>query len=212
MPEFLKRMDVVMCCLWIVTELLCLIGIKKYRKPVLPPMSQLVIAPFEFAVVIYFIITHAVANYAFFSYIAWAAIEIVIVKYYYRYRLIPQKMKSWYIVLLAAQTAVLLVFILKVEGSFPFFGVFNTLAAIMIWFVYLFKPNYPMNHYTLCVFILKLCADLAGTVVYFPGSSAVIRGILVSMVLVDVGFFPAWAVLRRSPQKQKLGVKNKPKK
>ena len=205
MTGLLKHFDIAMCFLWIITELLCLIGIKKYKKPILPPLSQLVIAPFEFAVVIFFIIRHAEANYALFSYFAWAIIEIIIVFYYYKFHLIPNKLKHWYVILLILQTVVLVILILNIDGSFAFFGVFNTLIAIIIWFVHLYITDYPMNSFTLCIFIFKLFADTTGSIAYVFNSPVIICCILIAMVIVDICFFPTWFFLRKK-QKQQINI------
>lgn len=203
MTGLLKHFDIAMCCLWIITEFLCLIGIIKYKKSILPPLSQLVIAPFEFAVVIFFVIRNAIANYALYSYFAWAIIEIIIVRYYYKYHLLPKKLKRWYVILLMLQTIVLLILLLNANGSFAFFGVFNTLIAIIIWFVYLYKTDYPMNAFSLCVFILKLFADTTGSIAYISDSPVIIRCILIAMVTVDICFLPTWFYFRK---RQKQGI------
>lgn len=56
MYELINYLDIAMCFLWIITYTLVLIGTVKYRYPLIAPISQAIIAPFEFAVLIRFVI------------------------------------------------------------------------------------------------------------------------------------------------------------
>ena len=50
MEQYRIVLDVLMCVLWISTYTLCLISTIRYHYPALSPITQLVGAPFEFAV------------------------------------------------------------------------------------------------------------------------------------------------------------------
>ena len=56
MENIRTYLDATMCLLWIVTYTLVLIGTVKYKYPLIPSVTQLIIAPFEFSVWLGFII------------------------------------------------------------------------------------------------------------------------------------------------------------
>lgn len=49
-------LDLMMCCLWILTYTIVLLGTIKYNYPLISPVTQAIIAPFEFAVLYRYII------------------------------------------------------------------------------------------------------------------------------------------------------------
>ena len=108
MSAFLQSVDIIVCFLWIAVELLAYIAMKKYKTPTISPLSQLVVAPFEFAVTIWLFLKHVSLGYAFFSYLFWTIIEISIIVYLYKLHAIPKKWGKWYIVFLLVLTGLYL--------------------------------------------------------------------------------------------------------
>lgn len=55
MSKITIALDMAMCVLWIVTYTLVLIGTIRYQYPVISPITQAIIAPFEFCVAVSFL-------------------------------------------------------------------------------------------------------------------------------------------------------------
>ena len=196
MTSLLRSVDVIVCFLWVAVELLVFIAMKKYKAPTISPLSQLVVAPFEFAVTIWFFMQRLSLGYAFLAYLLWTIIEILIIVFFYKLHAIPQKWEKWYIVILLISTCVYL-YSLHFQYGMLLFSTLSTLIAIIFWYIYIFRPSYPITLFTLLIFIIKLLADILGLVVYFSSSPIIIRCISTSMAALDLCFIPTWFVLYR---------------
>ncbi len=78
-------LDIAVCFLWAVTYSLVFVCTVKYRFPLISPVTQLLIAPLELAVLLNFVINNNFnINYVTLSYIYWSIIEIAILSVVFR--------------------------------------------------------------------------------------------------------------------------------
>ena len=98
-----------MCVLWITTYTLILIGTVKYRYPLISPLAQGVIAPFEIMIAVLFAISGSLnLDYVSIAYTYWALIEIAIIVAILKLRFIPKRKILPYVAFVICVFAVLI--------------------------------------------------------------------------------------------------------
>ena len=128
-------LDSAMCMLWIMTYTLVLIGTIKYRYPMIAPITQAIIAPFEFSVLFLF---HKLGlielSYATLAYLYWAIIEVAIFRVIEKLRYIKEEHIKPYIIVSLGVTFIMIYFVtIKEKCSF--------LAILTLLWVLLYGHN-----------------------------------------------------------------------
>lgn len=160
-------LDAAMCFLWILTYTLVLIGTIRYKYPLIPLATQAIIAPFEFAVFIRFIISSRLhIDYIFLAYFYWTVIEIAIIYVILKSEKFRPSRCFPYILLIGAITCIMCYLVL-IKGWIFFFSYFNTFVGEIIWFCYILRKDYPMKPLALASFIAKFIGDAVSVPVYF---------------------------------------------
>lgn len=193
-------LDVTMCILWIATYTLVLIGTVKYRYPLISPMTQAVISPFEFAVLIRLILVGSFGQiYVFTAYAYWTLIEIAIIWVILKSGYIKRKYIVPYIVLVCVMTCVMFYFV-TVKGQMFFFSYFNTFIGEVIWFRFILKKDYPMKPIALLAFFTKFIGDSFSIVVYFGDGIWLSNVMCVLLPVLDFAFILVY--FKRSRQNE----------
>lgn len=190
-------LDTAMCLLWMVTYTLVLIGTIKYRYPLISPISQAIIMPFEFSVLL---LVTAVGqykfNYASGAYLYWTLIEIVIIIVILKSGFMKKKHIVPYISFVVIFT-ILMVYLVTIKSNMFFFSYFNTFVGDVIWFGFILKNDYPMKPIALATFITKCVADILGACVYFGNGNFVINMMAVLLPSLDLVFILVYFVRKR---------------
>ena len=189
MANFYLILDAFMCFLWIATYTLVLIGTLRYKYPLIAPLTQAIIAPFEFSVLLYFIKLSAFRfDYASIAYLYWSMIEIAIIFVMIKKRYIQKKWIIPYIGAVVALT-ILMVYFVIIMGKMLFFSYANTFVGVAVWMAFILKrKDYPINPFTLTVFCLKFLADILGGIVYFGKGHCLINILCVCLPILDSVF------------------------
>jgi len=186
------HLDIIMCLLWITTEALCLFGTTKYKRAFMSPLSQLFLAPIEVGAAIYFVFETGIFHYSALAYIAWSIIEFLIIKQYYSFKIIPKRRIKGYVIFIVILTIIITWFLFTTNWALSFFSCFNTMMAVIVWFVWIHRPEYPINLLSLIVFILKLVGDIIVICTYFNSFSFFLRCIIFILAFCDFLFILAW--------------------
>ena len=182
------NIDAVMCLLWMLTYTLVLVGTEKYKYPLISPITQLVIAPFEFAVLFKLIVENAAGtNYIFVSYLYWTMIEIAIVAALIRHNFIPHKYVALYLLLMLVITAGMC-YAVAYNGQQYFFSYFNTFIGEIVWLFHIKKKEYPTKPIVLLMFCAKLIGDAISIPVYYGQGPRLIDLICILLPIVDFMF------------------------
>lgn len=180
--------DAVLCLLWALTYTLVLIGTKKYKYPLISPITQLLIASLEFSVAVQLIVNGTVGwNHIWISYLYWAVIEIAIIAEQIQHEFIPRRYAGGYVLLLAAATGIMCYLVIFQEQGF-FFNYFNTFVGELIWLRHIRKKDYPMKPIALMLFVTKFVADAIAVSVYLGRGSWAIDLICVVLPILDFMF------------------------
>lgn len=188
--------DRIQCLLWIVTYTATLIGTLKYHYPLINPISQAIIAPFEIAVLIRYIIRGQFGfNYVFITYIFWVGLNLLIM-YIIKKRHIPEKYGIAYIVLVYVMIMIMF-YLVALKNHMFFFSYFNTFIGEVIWFGILFKKDYPMKPFALIAFFAKFIADTIAAPIYWGVGPWLINMICVLLPILDFGFIVVYFIRKR---------------
>ena len=193
MTRFQYAADMAMCALWIVTYALCFISTVKHKYPALSPVTQLLIAPFEFSVVFRLVrIGSFRLDYISAAYTVWTLLELalvfVILKYGFRFAV---KKTVPYLASLAATTA-LMVWLVAYKDQMYFFSYFNTFVGELFWFRYIFKKEYPIKALNFAAFIAKFIGDAVSVPVYIGAGTVFSRAMCVLLPVLDLSFIIAF--------------------
>lgn len=195
-------LDISMCMLWVTTYILVLIGTIKCRYPLISPITQAIIAPFEWSVLFLFHkLGMAGFNYAFIVYLCWAIIEIVIFYAIEKLGYIKKRYIKPYIVLILVIT-LLMLYLVAIKEYMFFFSYFNTFLGVFIWAKFIRHKDYPINGISLSVFIMKFLADILGAMVYFRMGSMIISLLSVFLPVLDFYFILIYIVRKKKIQKE----------
>ena len=174
--------------LWILTYILVLLGTKKYKYPLISPITQIFIASLEFSVLFQLIIEKALGwNHIGISYVCWTIVEILIIVAQIRYGFISKKYVGMYISLMAITTAIMCYFVAYKKFGF-FFNYFNTFVGEIVWLLHIRKKDYPKKPIVLLIFITKFVADTIAISVYFGRGAWIISLISIALPILDFLF------------------------
>ena len=186
MENIRTYLDATMCLLWIVTDTLVLIGTVKYKYPLIPSVTQLIIAPFEFSVWLGFIIGGGFSiNYITVAYSYWTIMEIAIIYVVLKVSNVSLKNKWLYLIAVCIMTCIMY-YLTIVKGWIFFFSYFNTFVSEIFWFIYIHKKDYPIKPIVLTFFIAKFIGDAISIPVYFGRGIWIIS--LISILLPTLDF------------------------
>lgn len=184
--------DAVMSFLWSLTYTLVLIGTKKYKYPLLSPMTQLIIAPFEVAVVFKLIIDGTLGvEYISISYIYWVIIEVLIFIESVKYGGVSKRYIIPYLLSFAIITSVMC-YLVAYRGYYFFFSYFGTFVGEIFWLIYILKKDYPMKPMAIALFLTKFAADALAVPIYLRNGSWLIKLICVALPILDFIFIHAY--------------------
>ena len=199
MSKFQIILDTAMCALWITTYTLVLIGSIRYRYPLISPITQAIIAPFEFSALCLFIKLNSFRlDYASIAYLYWTVIEIVIIGVFIRDGYIKKKHIVPYSSMVLLITAVM-IWRVTVKGHMFLYSYINTFIGVIIWLLYIARnKNYPMKSISLILFITKLTADLFAIPVYFGNGTWLENSVCILLPTVDVCFIALYFLRKRN--------------
>lgn len=180
-------LDAAMCFFWITTYTLVLIGSIKYKYLLISPITQAIIAPFEFAVVGSFIRDGVSINYAFIAYVYWSMIEIVILLVALKGKSIPSKYKGPYIICFFIMVCVMY-YLVAIKRWIFFFSYFNTFVGEIFWLAYVFKKDYPIKPIALAIFLAKFVGDTIAVPIYLGTGIWIISLICLLLPVLDSVF------------------------
>ena len=196
-----RILDMSMCCLWILTYTIALIGTIRYKYPLISPISQMITASFEFSVVYFFMICGSLElNYASFAYVYWSVIEVAIIYVMIRCNYIPKERVKVYLVFLSILTCVMCYLVGHQKQMF-FFSYFNTFIGELIWLYHICKKDYPMKPLSLLAFMTKFIADIVAIPVYFGTSPGLIDVICITLPILDFIFIICFFIKRKNMSK-----------
>ena len=189
MSEVQVICDTAMCIFWIATYTLVLIGMVKYRYPLISPITQAIIAPFEFSVLFLFVKLKAFRlDYASLAYLYWSIIEMLIIAVMIKHGSIQKKYHIPWVALIIVNTAVMTYFVTLREEMF-FFSYLNTIVGMIIWLGFLIqRKDYPIKPLTLAMFLSKFIADILGYLVYYGTGNWIENMMCVLLPVVDIVF------------------------
>lgn len=193
-------LDATMCLLWIVTYTLVLIGTIKYKHPLIAPATQVIIAPFEFAVLLSFVIGGRLdIDYISAAYLYWTVIEVAIIYVILKSGNVRSGRGCLYILSVCMMTCIMC-YLVIIRGWTFFFSYFNTVVGEIIWLFYIFKKDYPMKPLALAAFITKFIADAVSIPVYFGKGIWLISLISVLLPALDWIFILVYFNRKRKKQ------------
>lgn len=202
MSEIVKTTDAVMCFFWITTYTLVFIGTKKYKYPSISPITQAVVAPFEFAVTIVHL-KGMVLNYALIAYFYWSFIEIAIITLIVRQgKFIKQRLKT-YILFIVLLTCIM-VPIVKLENGMLYSSYINTIIGAIFWYFFILNPNYPVKPINLLAFLAKFIADILGMMVYYGSCDIIVDTMSVFLPVLDFFFILTYLFRRFYKEKYEI--------
>lgn len=178
-----------MCVLWITTYTLVLIGTKKYKYPLISPITQVITAPLEFSVLFLFIKLDAFRlEYASIVYLYWSIIEIIIVVVMIKSGYIGKIYRVPYIIAIASMTAIMIYWV-TIKECMYFFSYLNTFIGIFIWMIFVIKnKDYPMKPIVLAIFLTKFIADICAYMVYHSEGNWAAKSMCVGLPVLDFVF------------------------
>ena len=187
MTQLELLLDALMCCGWITTYTLVLIGTKIYKFPLISLSTQISIASVEIAVLISFIVNKYIFNYAYFAYLYWSVIEVMIIFISLKQRNFTKEQKYKYWVTLIV-LIIIMSFILKIDKGMLYFTYLNTIVGMILWFYYTLEKNYPIKPFVVAIFIVKMIADILGAIVYYNSYNNLVRFMSVFLPCIDLPF------------------------
>lgn len=201
MGTFKTILDAAMCVLWIATYTLVLIGTIKYKYPLISPMAQAVIAPFETAVLIcYVFIARQRFDYVLAAYLYWTIVEITIITVILKSGAINKKYIFPYISFMVMLTAAM-VYAVALKGQMFLFSYVNTFIGETIWYVHIKKEDYPTKPIVLSLFITKWIADVFAAIVYLGNGSWIVDLMVILLPLLDSLFIFDYVKKRKNTVK-----------
>ena len=160
MINIMRVIDFLMTFSWIVTYTLVLIGTLKYKTPLISPITQAIIAPFEIGIFLGFLISDYNFNYVFISYLYWTIIEVIVI-FVIAKQAKPSKPKlTLYILFIILLTVFVLIYVNQFSFGMLYGSYVHTILGMVFWYIYILDPKYPMKSITLTTFIVKLIGDI----------------------------------------------------
>lgn len=201
MSAFTVALDFSICLLWILTYILVLVSTLKYKFPTISPITQLIIAPFEFSSLYLFILQGSLSlDYAPVAYLFWSLIEIVIMIAIAKVGNYSAKTVTSYLIALLVFTAIM-IYLVAYRDNMLFFSYLNTLIGEVMWLIYVVKRDYPMKPLTAALFTTKLIADIIAVPVYVGEGTIAVSVMCVMLPIVDLFFVGTY--LEKSSQRNR---------
>ena len=195
-------LDELMCVLWIITYTLCFISTIKYQYLALSPITQLMIAPFEFAVLCSFISKGSFRfDYVSIAYLYWTVIEIALYVLVVKYAFHNNRKKTIIYFSAMAVMTVLMFYLVAVKNYMFFFSYFNTFIGELFWCYYILKKDYPTKPLNLAAFIAKFVGDAISIPVYLHTGNLVSSIICVLLPILDFSFIYIYFVRSRKSRR-----------
>lgn len=192
-----------MCVLWITTYTLILIGTVKYRYPLISPLAQGVIAPFEIMIAVLFAISGSLnLDYVSIAYTYWALIEIAIIVAILKLRFIPKRKILLYVAFVICVFAVL-IYGVAIREQILLFSYVNTFIGVALWLSHILRHEYPMNGFTLIIFIIKFVADILAGIIYYGSGSWLVDILCVLLPILHFAFLVIWICRKKQKSIQK---------
>ena len=188
--EVTQYLDFIMCLLWIVTYLTVLVSTLRYKYPTISPFTQLIIAPFEFAVLSRFLLRGGGHTlwYVTIAYVIWSVVEILIIIAVLRIGRYSRRFIAVYIAAILVITA-LMVYLVAYQNQMFFFSYFNTFIGEILWFLYVLRrKDYPIETLTFLLFFTKFVGDAIAIPVYFRTGTWISSLICVMLPMLDGAF------------------------
>lgn len=178
-------LDIAMTVLWTLTYILALAFSVKYKKEVIPPLTQVIIAPVEFGPLISFFWLRSIEfNYILLAYFIWCILEVLLFINAVRIKVLTKHNIIVYFftfILLTVATTYLIVY----KGQMLFLNYFNTFIGLVVWMFWIVKDNYIRRKSILCVFASKFTADFFAVFFYFGISPISVKILAVALPCVD---------------------------
>lgn len=193
-------LDIVMCFGWILTYTLVLIGSQKYKFPLIPLSTQFFITSLEIAVFLGFLAGSQSFSYPHLAYGYWAIIEVSIIYVSFRQRKIQDEQKMLYGVALFFMILVMN-YLLKMDHGMLYFTYINTIVGMLFWLYYILDKKYPMNLFSLCIFLVKFLSDVLGGIVYYNELDALVCCIAIALPCIELLFIAIWLYRRFNKEK-----------
>jgi len=188
--------DAIICFFGVVTYLFVLIGTVKYRYPVFPLAMQFFTLSNELAVLLYFVKTDVIFNYAVAAYLCWGILEVAILVANIRTGFYKTKHIVLHIIVVAVCSG-LLCYLLSAFACMIFVCYLPTFIGEFFWLARILRRNYPIKAITLMAFVSKVLADGFAVPVYFNSGYLLIDCVCVLLPLIDLAFIVIWFVRRK---------------
>ena len=177
--------DIFMCLGWFIVYILIIIGSIKYNSPLISPFGQAVIASFELAVFIgYFLSGAYIIDYVSLVYILWGIIEILITYIFIIKGFIKKGQLILYLFFLTA-LVLTMIYLIYFKEMYFFFSYFNTIIGELIWLFYIKREEYPINKYTISIFLIKFIANAVSIPVYYGKGNFFISFMSICLPIID---------------------------
>ena len=198
MNDLFVVLDIALCGLWILTYTLVLIGTIKYHYPLISPITQAIIAPFEWSVLFLFLkLEISITDYAFITYLYWGIVEIAIIYVILRMGYIKKKLIKPYIALIVMVTG-FMVYLVTIRQHMLSFSYINTFLGVLIWAKFIRNKNYPMKGFSLAIFATKFLADFLGAIVYYGDGIWIINIVSILLPVLDFCFIIEFFLRKKS--------------
>ena len=174
----------------------------KYRYPLISPLAQGVIAPFEIMMAVLFAISGSPGfDYISLAYTYWAVIEIAIILAILKLKFMPKRRILPYIAFVLFVFAVLY-YGVAIQEQILQFSYVNTFVGVALWLIHIFRREYPMNGFTLLIFLMKFIADIFA-IIYYGEGTWFVDFLCVLLPILDFAFLVVWVCRRRQKSSQK---------
>ena len=187
MPDIWSILDATMGVLWIVTYTLVLIGSIKYGYPLIAPMAQAIIAPYEFSVLFLMMKWGRFGmNYVSVAYLYWTLIEISIIFVTIKSGFLKRRVPI-YLSFIVLMTGVMF-YLVTIKEYMLFFSYLNTFVGVAVWFIFILNKNYPMRPISLAIFCVKFLADILSAILYIDEGGSFINILCILLPTLDFLF------------------------
>lgn len=192
--EVQTTLDVFMTIAWTIAYVLCIIGIIIYKKRIIPTYFFTFNFAIEIVCLIYFCMHKS--TYLIIIYLIWAFLEIVMIILFLKYRLINEKNIIQHVLLLIANVLIVAYLILE-KGQMTIINYLYALIGVIIWYIGIFKKDYPLRALTLIIFVIKFLADASVIYTYFDVSKPFVDVVCIALPILDFAFIPTYFILKR---------------
>ena len=195
--------DMLMCLLWVTTYALVLAATLKDKYPAISPITQAIIAPFEFAVTASFLQDFSL-HYVSAAYLCWSLLEIGTIALFLQRQYIRPRLAGPYLAILFLLTCLMAYVIRQPRGTIVF-SYLNTILGTVFWYGHVRRRDYPVTVLHLCFFVTKYCADVLGVITYFRQHGPFVSAMSVLLPFLDSIFILTWYARHQERQTDRSG-------